>query len=204
MQCLTLAEAISHGPTTAVIYSQSRFDNIEADSGKLTIMATDFSTKLKMPFDEALQGLRTNLQRVGFTAISTIDLQDILKRRFNIGFRKYRILAAYNPKIAYKLISLESHLGAILPCNIVIQEHENGEVEISAINALLTIDNAESTPQIAEIAREVSNRLREAVDGLHAIENKTSNSTAEPWLFRPHGKLSRNSIKARWNNNILG
>lgn len=166
-------------------------------------MATYFSTKLRMPFDEVVHGLRKNLHRVGFSAISTIDVQNILKRRLDVGFRNYRILAAYNPEIAYKIISLESHLGAVLPCNIVIQEHENGEVEVSATNPLLTIDKTESTPQIAEIAREVSNRLRDAVDRLHAMGNEPSNSSAR-WLSHPHGRVSRNRIDARWKNNILG
>ena len=164
-------------------------------------MATYLSTKLKVPFDEAVHELRTNLQFKGFSAISTIDLKDILKRRLDIGFRRYRILTAYNPEIAYKVISLDSHLGAILPCNIVIQEHENGEVEVSALNPLLTIDKTESTPQIAEIAREVSNRLRDAVDGLHVTEKKPS---AQNRMSRPHGPLAGKRINARWKNQILG
>ena len=167
-------------------------------------MATNFSTKLKMPFDEALYGLRTNLHLEGFSEISTIDLEDILKRRLDIGFRRYRVLSAYNPEIAYKVISLESHLGAILPCNIVIQEHENGEVEVSAANPLLTIDKTDSTSQIAEIAREVSRRLRDAVDRLHAMENEPSNSSAQRGPSPSYGGVSRNRINARWQNNILG
>ncbi|HEU5148115.1 MAG TPA: DUF302 domain-containing protein, partial [Chryseosolibacter sp.] len=103
-----------------------------------------------------------------------------LKQKLNVDFRRYRILGACNPEFAYKAVSLESHLGLMLPCNIVVQEHENHEVEVSAISPLETIDKAATTPQLVAIAHEVSNRLRTAVDNLHRDKPEPSHPEALP------------------------
>jgi uncharacterized protein (DUF302 family) len=126
-----------------------------------------YSRKLKIPFDEVLAKITQNLKQQGFGIITTIDVKDTLKQKLNVDFRNYKILGACNPEFAYKGISLESHLGLMLPCNVVVQEHENGEVEVSAINPLETIDKATATDSLTEIATEVGNRLRIAVDDLH-------------------------------------
>ena len=123
-----------------------------------------YSRKLKMPFRDVLEKITENLEHQGFGVITTIDVQDTFKRKLNVGFRNYKILGACNPLFAYKAISLESHMGVLLPCNIVIQEHENGEVEISAINPLENLDTTLNTTQLADLAAEVGVRLRAAVD----------------------------------------
>ncbi|HEY0745029.1 MAG TPA: DUF302 domain-containing protein [Chryseosolibacter sp.] len=126
-----------------------------------------YSRKLKIPFEEAVRKITQNLQQQGFGVITSIDLQDTLKQKLNVDFRKYKIIGACNPTFAYKAVTLESHIGLMLPCNVVIQEHENKEVEVSAISPLETLDKAMGTAQLSEIASEVSNRLRTAVDDLH-------------------------------------
>jgi uncharacterized protein (DUF302 family) len=126
-----------------------------------------YSRKLKMPFQEVMNKVTQNLQQQGFGIITTIDVQDTFKQKLNVNFRKYKILGACNPNFAYKAISLESHIGVMLPCNVVVQEHENGEVEVSAANPLENIDKALSTTQLIDMATEVGNRLRAAIDNLH-------------------------------------
>jgi uncharacterized protein (DUF302 family) len=145
-----------------------------------TIMAYYYSRKLSIPFDEAVQKITQNLQQQGFGIITSIDLQDTLKQKLNVDFRKYKILGACNPEFAYKGITLESHFGLMLPCNIVVQEHENKEIEVSAISPLATIDEAMSTTQIVDIAKEVNNRLRAAVDDLHRDKPEPAHAEALP------------------------
>jgi uncharacterized protein (DUF302 family) len=58
-------------------------------------------------------------------------------------------------------------MGVMLPCNVVVQEHENGEVEVFALNPLENIDKAFRTSQLTELATEIGNRLRTAIDDLH-------------------------------------
>lgn len=137
-------------------------------------MAYYYSQKLKMSFDEAVQKITENLQEQGFGIITSIDLKDTLKQKLNVSFKKYKILGACNPEYAYKAVSLESHIGLMLPCNIVVQDHENGEVEVSAINPLETIAKATPTQQLSDIAREVTNRLHSAVDNLNRDKTGTT------------------------------
>lgn len=139
-----------------------------------------YSRKLKTSFDEAVQKITENLQQQGFGIITNIDLKDTLKQKLNVNFRKYKILGACNPEFAYKAVSLESHIGLLLPCNIIIQEHENGEVEVSAISPLETIDKATATPQLRSIAHEVTNKLRTAVDNLHRDKPEPTHAEALP------------------------
>jgi uncharacterized protein (DUF302 family) len=126
-----------------------------------------YSRKLKMPFQEVLNKVTQNLQLQGFGVITTIDLQDTFQKKLKISFRNYQILGACNPQFAYKAISLESHMGVMLPCNVVVQEHENGEVEVSAVNPLESLDKAFNTTALADLATEVGIRLRAAVDYIH-------------------------------------
>ena len=123
-----------------------------------------YSRKLKMPFQEVLDKITQNLEHQGFGVITTIDVRDTFKKKLNVGFRNYKILGACNPLFAYKAITLESHMGVMLPCNIVIQEHENGEVEVSAINPLENLDKSLDTTQLVGLATEIGVRLRAAVD----------------------------------------
>jgi uncharacterized protein (DUF302 family) len=130
-------------------------------------MASFFSRKLRLPFDEVVRRVTENLQEQGFGVITSIDLQETFKQKLNVGFRNYKILGACNPNLAYKAISLESHIGMLLPCNIVIQEHENGEVEVSSLNPLENIERVFTSFQLKELANDAGNRLREAIDDLH-------------------------------------
>jgi uncharacterized protein (DUF302 family) len=126
-----------------------------------------YSCKLRIPFQQVLNKVTENLQQRGFGIITTIDVQETFKQKLNVNFRNYKILGACNPQFAYKAISLESHMGVMLPCNVVVQEHENGEVEVTAVNPLENIDNGTHTTQLVELATEVGNKLRLAIDDLH-------------------------------------
>jgi uncharacterized protein (DUF302 family) len=126
-----------------------------------------YSCKLRIPFQQVLNKVTENLQQQGFGIITTIDVQETFKQKLNVNFRNYKILGACNPQFAYKAISLESHMGVMLPCNVVVQEHENGEVEVTAVNPLENMDNGSHTTQLVELATEVGNKLRLAIDDLH-------------------------------------
>jgi uncharacterized protein (DUF302 family) len=126
-----------------------------------------YSRKLALPFQDVLEKVTKNLQQQGFGIITTIDMKDTFKQKLNVDFRNYKILGACNPQFAYKAISLESHVGVMLPCNVVIQEHENGEVEVTAVNPLEAMDKGMRTPLLNDLAQEVENRLRTAIDDLH-------------------------------------
>lgn len=128
---------------------------------------TYYSRKLTMPFQAAVAKVTKSLEEHGFGIITSIDVQDTFKKKLGLDFRNYKILGACNPQFAFKAISLESHIGVMLPCNVLIQEHENGEVEVTATSPLDNIGSTFNTTELKNLAVEVGNRLRSAVDDLH-------------------------------------
>jgi uncharacterized protein (DUF302 family) len=142
-------------------------------------MSYHYSIKTKIPYEEALQKVSDSLKVQGFGIITSIDVKDTLKQKLHVDFRRYKILGACNPEFAYKAISLDSHIGVMLPCNVIVQEHENGEVEISAITPLQTLD-LQSFPHLKELASEIGQRLRAAVDDLHTDHFRKDHNEALP------------------------
>jgi uncharacterized protein (DUF302 family) len=126
-----------------------------------------YSCKLKLPFEEVIGKVTQSLLRQGFGIVTDIDVQNALLKSLNIGFRRYRVLGACNPKFSYEAINLEAHAGILLPCIVVIQEHENGEVEISALNPLEIVAMRDENDEMRLLSKEVGIRLRCAIDFIH-------------------------------------
>ena len=103
-----------------------------------------FSRKLQLPFGVALESTRAALEEEGFGIISEIDVQATLKTKIGEDFRPYTILGACNPRMAFEALQLEDKVGAMLPCNVVVQELADGAVEVAAIDpvaSMQAIDN---------------------------------------------------------------
>jgi uncharacterized protein (DUF302 family) len=92
------------------------------------------SKKIQLPFNEAVEKVTNELKKEGFGIITTIDLKETFKKKIDADFRQYTILGACNPGYAYKILQLNDKLGVFLPCNIAIQQHDDGQVEVSIIN----------------------------------------------------------------------
>jgi uncharacterized protein (DUF302 family) len=97
-------------------------------------MEYHFSKKTYLSFDEAIEKTTEELKKQGFGIITSIDLKKTFKTKLNVDFRNYTILGACNPQYAYEGLLEEDKLGLFLPCNVVVQEHDNGEIGISMIN----------------------------------------------------------------------
>lgn len=120
---------------------------------------------LSSNFGETIKKVTEELKKEGFGIITEIDLQGKFKEKLNLDFRNYTILGACNPALAHKAIQQESRIGAMLPCNVVVQEHEGGVVEVSAINPLGSIGAVENEA-LRAVAGEVSEKLQAVVDRL--------------------------------------
>jgi uncharacterized protein (DUF302 family) len=124
-----------------------------------------FSKTLAVPFDEAITRVTDELKKQGFGILTDIDVQKTLKQKLDVDFRKYRILGACNPPFAYKALQAESRIGTMLPCNVIVQETEGGEVEVSAIDPIASMQ-AVQNPGLKEIAKQVQAKLRNVIDNL--------------------------------------
>ncbi len=128
-------------------------------------MSYYFSKKLKMPFDRAIEHVTQALAAKGFGILTTIDVRATIKKKLDIDFRPYTILGACNPQFAHKALQIEDKVGTMLPCNVVVQEIGNGEIEVSAVDPVASMSAIENT-KLAAIAGEVRSLLKLAVDGL--------------------------------------
>lgn len=121
------------------------------------------SKKVNKDFTAAVDDVSAALKKESFSVITEIDLKEKFKEKLGVEFRSYKILGACNPALALKAIQLEDKIGVMLPCNILIQEKENGEVEVAAINPLNSIGVVENEA-LHSIAEEVSGKLRNVID----------------------------------------
>ena len=128
-------------------------------------MSYTFSKTLELSFEDAVAKTREALMAEGFGIITEIDVQHVLKTKIGADFRQYLILGACNPALAYEALKLEPNVGAMLPCNVVVQDVGGGRTEISAIDpvaSMLAIDN----PELKVKASAVSEKLYAAMSRL--------------------------------------
>ena len=125
-------------------------------------MSYHFSTTLALPFDQAVAAATAALQRHGFGVLTEIDVQATLKAKLGADFRPYRILGACNPQMAFRALTAEDKIGTMLPCNVIVQQHADGTVEVSAVDPVASMQ-AIDNPALAEIAGTVREMLKAAV-----------------------------------------
>ncbi|MFA7227429.1 MAG: DUF302 domain-containing protein, partial [Melioribacteraceae bacterium] len=99
-------------------------------------MAYYNSKTVNYTFDDAIAKVTDELKNEGFGVLSEIDVQATLKKKLDVDFRKYRILGACNPPSAYKALQAEENIGVLLPCNVILQEKEEGIVQVSMVNPM--------------------------------------------------------------------
>lgn len=113
-------------------------------------------------FDDALIRITDELKKEGFGIITEIDLKETFKNKLNVNFRNYKILGACNPAFAHKAVQTESKIGALLPCNVIVQENETGNIEVSAIDPEVSMTSVKNN-DLSLIASEVKNKLRNVI-----------------------------------------
>lgn len=130
-------------------------------------MSYYFNTTLKgKSFEEAVELVTAELKKEGFGVLSEIDVKETLKNKIDVDFKKYKILGACNPHFAYKALQNEDKIGVFLPCNVIIEEHENGEVEVSAVDPIASMSSVENEA-LGSLASEVKEKLIKVIEGLN-------------------------------------
>jgi uncharacterized protein (DUF302 family) len=128
-------------------------------------MSYSFNKTLDMPFETAIAHVTEALKSKGFGVLSVINIKDTLKAKIGVDFRPYVILGACNPKFAYQALQAEGRIGTMLPCNVVIQELEDGTVEVSAIDPVASMQAVKNSA-LGGLAGEVQGLLEDMVAGL--------------------------------------
>ncbi len=114
-------------------------------------------------FDETVERTMEVLQENAFGVLTTIDVQATLKAKINEDFRPYVILGACNPGFAHKALLAEDKIGTMLPCNVIIQQHEDGTIEVSAVDPMASMQAVENDA-VGGIAGQVRDMLQKVID----------------------------------------
>lgn len=128
-------------------------------------MSYYFSKTLNTDFDTAISRVTEELKKEGFGILTEIDVKETFKKKLDVDFRKYRILGACNPNFAFEAIKSEDNVGTMLPCNVVVQEHEDGKIEVSAIDPIASM-MAIKNDSLGDVASSVSGKLRRVIENL--------------------------------------
>jgi len=116
-------------------------------------------------FNLAIEQVSSELKKEGFGILNEIDIKATLKKKLDVDFKNYKILGACNPEFAYKALQNEDKIGILLPCNVVVEQHETGEVEVSVVDPITSMA-AVKNENLAKIALDVQAKLKRVVDQL--------------------------------------
>lgn len=133
-----------------------------------------FDKKIAGTFDEVVERTMAALKKEGFGVLTDIDVSATMQAKLNVEFRPYRILGACNPPLAHQALQAEDKIGAMLPCNVIVQEKPDG-IEVSAVDPLAGMERI-GNPKLSSIAAEVGGQAEKG-HGLNmnnaAAENVT-------------------------------
>ena len=128
-------------------------------------MSYYFSKTVTDDFNTAITNVTEELKREGFGILTEIDVKETLKKKLDVDFRRYKILGACNPHFAHQALLAEDNIGTMLPCNVLVQEHANGLVEVSAVDPVASM-MAIQNEKLGEVANEVREKLERVINNI--------------------------------------
>ena len=128
-------------------------------------MSYYFSTTITGNFEDIVQKTKEALKKEGFGVLTDIDVTSTLKKKLDVDFKKYRILGACNPPFAFKALQVEDKIGTMLPCNVIVQEIDDGEIEVAAIDPIASMQ-AIKNPELGKIANQIQEKLKKVINDI--------------------------------------
>jgi uncharacterized protein (DUF302 family) len=128
-------------------------------------MSYYISRTIESDFDKAVAEVIDALKDEGFGVLTDIDVAATMKQKLGIDFRRYRILGACNPPLAYKALSAEDKVGVMLPCNVIVHEAGAGKIEVAAIDPRAAMERV-GNPALTDLANEVADKLTRVISAI--------------------------------------
>ncbi|MBW6511672.1 MAG: DUF302 domain-containing protein [Desulfuromonadaceae bacterium] len=128
-------------------------------------MSYYFNKEIDADFADAITQVTAELKKEGFGILTEIDVKATLKKKLNADFRPYTILGACNPPFAYQALQAEPRIGTMLPCNVIVQQLENGNIDVAAVDPLASMQ-AIQNPALQSVAREIQLKLKRVIEQL--------------------------------------
>jgi uncharacterized protein (DUF302 family) len=131
----------------------------------LEVASFGIQKTLDMGFEDALARVPEALKAEGFGVLTEIDVQQTLKKKLDVDFRRYRILGACNPPFAHKALQHSLDVGMLMPCNVIVYEADDGRTVVSAVDPMQTMA-AQGDPEMRPLADAVQQKLQKVIDSL--------------------------------------
>ncbi len=120
---------------------------------------------IDMSFDDAIVKVTEELKKEGFGILTEIDVKATLKKKLDVDFRNYLILGACHPSFAHQALLAEPKIGIMLPCNVIVEETDDGKIDVSAVDPLVAMQ-AVNNPGLKPVAEQVEEKLRKVIENL--------------------------------------
>ena len=128
-------------------------------------MTYNITRKTRGDFNSAVARIKEALKREGFGVLTEIDVAETLKTKIGRDLRPFRVFGACNPHFAYQALSAEPHIGVMLPCNVIVQRYDNGEIEVSSIDPATAMETV-GNDKLMGVAAQVRQALERAIASL--------------------------------------
>lgn len=121
-----------------------------------------YRRQVYLTYEAAVAKVKEELKKEGFGVMTEIDVRDTIKKKLNLEFDKYIILGACNPPFAHQALMEERDIGLLMPCNLVVYEHD-GKTFVASTLPTVTMGMVQNA-KLAGVARQVEAKLRAVVD----------------------------------------
>ena len=128
-------------------------------------MKYSYSKDIKSDFEEAESKIRNALMDVGFGVLTDINMKDAFHEKLNLEYKNYKILEACNPTLAHDALEIESLIGILMPCNVLLIENEDRSTKVVFPIAKSLLEVTENST-IDELAYKVDDLLKSAFDAI--------------------------------------
>jgi uncharacterized protein (DUF302 family) len=130
-----------------------------------------FDVELPFGFSDAASRVKDALKQEGFGILTEIDLQAAFREKLGREFRPYVILGACNPPLAFSAVNADPSVGLLLPCNVTVESLDERRTLVRLTNpeALLSVSLLGSSPELAGVARDASDRMLRVLNTLKQL-----------------------------------
>ena len=122
------------------------------------------SITLERPHALVVEQVRAALKDQGFGVLTEIDVQATMREKLGEDTGPYLILGACNPPLAHRALTEDPSIGLLLPCNLVVREHDARTV-VEALDPTVMV-TLTGDPRLAPVATEAKARLAAALAAL--------------------------------------
>ncbi|OGI16137.1 MAG: hypothetical protein A2878_03220 [Candidatus Moranbacteria bacterium RIFCSPHIGHO2_01_FULL_54_31] len=123
-----------------------------------------FTKTVALPFAEAVAKVKEVLALEGFGQLTEIDVQAKLKEKLGADMEPYMILGMCHPALAHQALLIETEIGLLLPCNVIV--YEKGGIVHIAVQKPNLMAQVVQKKGLEAVAEEAEKHILSALDSI--------------------------------------